>query len=303
MRLYSQGHGRPKHRHGARGLDPRTLCGVQQPWLRRPHGRTGELHDGSEELAIIEKAGILGRVCFPTDEKGQYEVLRVHAKGRFSVTMKEPELKTSLAKRVMDLGVKVINRTMAIALLKNGDRVTGAIGMNVRTGEIAAESATEYSARTKALELDMDQVTSFLNARDARFDQGGNQVLIEEFEYEVRRMINDYIFPPKNDYKLNSAIWWMNRFRKELVELVRIRDVHDLFRFYEIENIIQCATVSAVASRERKESRWGLWHHRTDDPGRDDKEWLKHIVLTQGEAPEDVKVSYNNIIKFQLEEK
>ena len=116
-------------------------------------------------------------------------------------------------------------------------------------------------------------------------------------------MINDYIFPPKNDYKLNSAIWWMNRFRKELVELVRIRDVHDLFRFYEIENIIQCATVSAVASRERKESRWGLWHHRTDDPGRDDKEWLKHIVLTQGEAPEDVKVSYNNIIKFQLEEK
>ena len=75
-------------------------------------------------------------VCFPVDEKGQYEVLQVHPKGKFCVAMKEPELKTLLAKRVTDLGVQVINRTMAVELLKNGDRVTGAIGMNVRTGEV-----------------------------------------------------------------------------------------------------------------------------------------------------------------------
>jgi succinate dehydrogenase/fumarate reductase flavoprotein subunit len=75
-------------------------------------------------------------VCFPVDEKGKYEVLQVHPKGKFCVTMKEPELKTILAKRVMDLGVQVINRTMAVELLKNGNRVTGAIGMNVRTGEV-----------------------------------------------------------------------------------------------------------------------------------------------------------------------
>ena len=43
-------------------------------------------------------------VCFPTDEKGEYEVLQVHPKGRFCVTMKEPELKTILAQRVMQLG-------------------------------------------------------------------------------------------------------------------------------------------------------------------------------------------------------
>jgi succinate dehydrogenase/fumarate reductase flavoprotein subunit len=102
--------------------------------------------------------------------------------------------------------------------------------------------------------------------------------------------------PPKNDYKLNNALWWMNRFRKESVELVRVNDVHDLFKLYEVENIIQCATMSALASRERKESRWGLWHHRTDYPELNDQAWLKHIVLTQGEAPEDVKISHNEII-------
>jgi hypothetical protein len=35
---------------------------------------------------------------------------------------------------------------------------------------------------------------------------------IEEFEYKLRRIINDYIRPPKNEFKLNRALWWMDRF-------------------------------------------------------------------------------------------
>ena len=443
-------------------------------------------------------------VCFPVDEQGQYEVLQVHPKGRFCVTMKEPELKAILSKRVLDSGVRVLNRTMAVELLKNGERVTGAIGMNVRTGEvivcnakavilsaggtarfglpnngylygvydfpgntgdgyclayragallsgfeytliyyiikdinapllyitltrganllnafgahrekehpsiksmllehhegrgpmriimshlpekkikeiedilftterpvqerffkgrdvdfrsgeielwptecflcgghgmtgvrvnekaetnvpglyaagdtslvarghlsgafvfgeISAENATDYSAKADDPELERDQVASFLKKKSSRLDQSGNPVPIEEFEYKVRRMINDYIVPPKNEYKLNNALWWMDRFRKELVELVRIRDVHDLFKAYEVENIIQCATMSALASRERKESRWGMWHFRHDYPDVNDREWMKHIVLSQGEASEDVKISHKEIIKM-----
>ena len=443
-------------------------------------------------------------VCFPVDEQGQYEVLQVHPKGRFCVTMKEPELKAILSKRVLDSGVQVLNRTMAVELLKNGERVTGAIGMNVRTGEvivcnakavilsaggtarfglpnngylygvydfpgntgdgyclayragallsgfeytliyyiikdinapllyitltrganllnafgahrekehpsiksmllehhegrgpmriimshlpekkikeiedilftterpvqerffkgrdvdfrsgeielwptecflcgghgmtgvrvnekaetnvpglyaagdtslvarghlsgafvfgeISAENATDYSAKADDPELERDQVASFLKKKDSRLDQSGNPVPIEEFEYKVRRMINDYIVPPKNEYKLNNALWWMDRFRKEIVELVRVRDTHDLFKVYEVENIIQCATMSALASRERKESRWGMWHFRHDYPDVNDREWMKHIVLSQGEAPEDVKVSHKEIIKM-----
>jgi succinate dehydrogenase/fumarate reductase flavoprotein subunit len=95
----------------------------------------------------------------------------------------------------------------------------------------------------------------------------------------------------------------MDRFRKELIEKVRIKDVHDLFKCYEIQNIIQCAAMSALASKERKESRWGLWHYRTDYQERNDPDWLKHIVLTQGEAPEDIIVSQKDVIKLNLEDK
>jgi len=444
-------------------------------------------------------------VCFPTDEKGEYEVLQVHPKGRFCVTMKEPELKAILAQRVLELGVKVINRTMAVELLKTGEQVTGAIGMNVRTGEIivckaksvilssggtarfglpnngylygvydfpgntgdgyclayragaelsgfeytliyyiikdinapllyitltrganllnafnehrekdhpsiksmllehhegkgpmrilmshlpeakireiedilftterpvqerffqgrdvnfrsgeielwptecflcgghgltgvrvnenaettvaglyaagdtslvarghlsgafvfgeiAAESATEFAAATEKTDLETDQIAAFVKRQKDRFNQSGNPIPIEEFEYKVRRIINDYIVPPKNDYKLNQALWWMDRFRRELKEVVRVKDIHDLFKVYEVENIIQCATMSALASNERKESRWGLWHYRTDYQERNDREWLKHIVLTQGEAPEDVQIAHRDILRME----
>ncbi|MBL7213211.1 MAG: hypothetical protein ISS61_12605, partial [Desulfobacteraceae bacterium] len=53
------------------------------------------------------------------------------------------------------------------------------------------------------------------------------------------------------------------------------------------------------ASKERKESRWGLWHFRNDYPSPNDREWLKHIVLTQGEALEDIKVSHKEITRLE----
>jgi succinate dehydrogenase/fumarate reductase flavoprotein subunit len=169
-------------------------------------------------------------------------------------------------------------------------------------GEIAAESATEYAAGIHKTNFEPKPVSVFLEKQATRFNQSGNPVPIEEFEYKVRRIINDYIVPPKNDFKLSKALWWMDRFRKELDEKVRIKDIHDLFKSYEVENIIQCAVMSALASKERKESRWGLWHFRTDYPQRSDRQWLKHIVLTRGQEPEDVQISHRSIIKRNSEE-
>jgi succinate dehydrogenase/fumarate reductase flavoprotein subunit len=454
--------------------------------------------------ALMQKLVSWG-VCFPVDEKGNYDILQVHPKGRFCVTMKEPELKTILAKKMVDLGARVVNRSMALELFTDGNRVCGALAMNVRTGElfilhaksvilaaggtarfglpnngylygvydfpgntgdgyclayragaelsgfeytlvyyivkdinapllyitltrgchlvnafderrdkdhpsirtmflehldekgpmriklkhlpeetireiesllftterpscerfykgrgidfrtgeielwptevflcgghgltgvrvneaaetsvqglyaagdtslvarghlsgafvfgeIAAESATEFAAGGGRTDPDPQQIKAFEDKRRGRLSQTSGAVSIEEFEYKVRRLINDYIRPPKNEYKLNRALWWMDRFRQELCELVRIGDAHDLFKAYEVENIIECATLSAVASLERKESRWLPWHYRSDFPQTNNQDWLKHIVLTQGETPGDVRVTHKDIIRMQ----
>ena len=451
----------------------------------------------------LEKWGVF----FPIDENGEYDVLQVHPKGKFCVTMKEPELKTILAEKALAMGVKAVNRTMAVELLKTNGRIAGAIGMNVRTGEnlicqartvilsaggtarfglpnngnlygvydfpgntgdgyclaykagaelsgfeytliyyiakdinapllyitltrgahlltayeehrekdhpsirtmlqdhleekgplrirmdhlpedrikeieellftterpacerfykgrgidfrsgeielwptevflcgghgltgvrinengetgipglyaagdtslcarghlsgafvygeIAAENATLYAAENAAVEPEPDQIEAFMKAKEDRLSRKNNRIPIEEFEYKVRRIINDYIRPPKNEFKLNKALWWMDRFREELSTMVAVKDIHDLFKVYEVENIIQCATLSAIASNERKESRWGPWHHRSDYPESNDKEWLKHIVLTMGDQPEDVIVAHKEIIRLEGE--
>jgi succinate dehydrogenase/fumarate reductase flavoprotein subunit len=169
-------------------------------------------------------------------------------------------------------------------------------------GQIAAESATAYARAAGSPCVDFNQIQGAINSRISSLTQKGNgQVPIEEFEYKVRRHINDYITPPKNEYKLKQALWWMDRFENELkAGLVRIKSNHDLFKALELENIILSARLAATASIERRETRWVPWHFRSDYPEKGGDAWLKHIVLTMGEAPADVKVSHQEIQRMEL---
>ena len=500
----------------ARGMDALNIVavpGVSSPELYVESNRLAceGIMDEPVNYRMAERSWPLMKklidwgVCFPTDDKGEYEILQVHPKGRFCVTMKEPELKSILHQRLVAGGAKVFNRTMAAEILVEDGRVAGVIAVNVRTGEvmvirapsvilsaggtarfglpangnlygvydfpgntgdgyclayragaelsgleytlyyyitkdinapllyitltrgahllnafdqrrdkehpsiksmcmedffdrsgplrirmdhlpedkikeieeilftterpacerfhagrgndfrtgeielwptevylcgghgmtgvrinekgesslpglyaagdtslcarghlsgafvygeICAESGTEF-ARDKGLApFDPSKVDAFLARREARLSQGKNPIAVEEFEFKVRRIITDYLTPPKNEYKLKRVLWWMERFRQELDEMVYVRDMHDLFKTYEVANIIQCATLCATASLERAESRWLPWHFRTDFPEKNDAQWLKHIVLSRGDGPGEVKITHKDIIKM-----
>ncbi len=166
-------------------------------------------------------------------------------------------------------------------------------------GEIAAEEATQYSGRNPApKDFDPQSLQELAKDLESRTEQKDGEVSVEEFEYKVRRLIGDYVAPPKNEYKLKMALEWMERFGREIREKVRIRNVHDLFKVLEVENIILCAKLSATASLERSESRWGFWHYRSDYPKRDDGQWLKHIMLERGAEPGAIQVSHRPIVKM-----
>jgi hypothetical protein len=92
---------------------------------------------------LVEK--LLGwGVCFPRDRAGQFEVLQVHPKGRFCLAMKEPNLKVILAERMAALGCRILDRVMALELLTDDGRVTGAVGMNTRSGELVVCRARRH---------------------------------------------------------------------------------------------------------------------------------------------------------------
>ena len=163
-------------------------------------------------------------------------------------------------------------------------------------GEVAAEAAMDFIASQPDTKLDEGQVRAATLERDRRFTTVGREIQVGELEYKVRRFIGDYVISPKNAVKLNRWLEWAERFKSEIRDQVLVRDAHELSKLYEIENIVYCASWSAMASLERKESRWGEAHRRTDFPERDDANWLRHVVVSQGEGLEDIRVNTRPVI-------
>ena len=50
-------------------------------------------------------------------------------------------------------------------------------------------------------------------------------------------------------------------------------------RALEAHSILDCADMAAHASLYRTESRWGLYHLRTDYPEKNDEDWFCHTLL------------------------
>ena len=80
----------------------------------------------------------------------------------------------------------------------------------------------------------------------------------------------------------------------------RIRNLHDLFKVLEVENIILCAKLSATASRSAREPLGFLALSVLTFPRRDDENWLKHIMLKIGcSDPEEILVSHRPLTKMK----
>lgn len=103
-----------------------------------------------------------------------------------------------------------------------------------------------------------------------------------QVEYKLRRMVNDYLQPPKVTRKMEIGL---DRFEGigEDLERLQARDPHELMRALEVHAIRDCAEMAARASLFRTESRWGLYHARVDFPERNDAEWLVHAQLRKDE--------------------
>lgn len=157
-------------------------------------------------------------------------------------------------------------------------------------GEVAAEEAVEFIKSNPTVKLDERQVQSAEERRNRRFTAVDRDIDVREIEYKVRRLIGDYLLSPKNEYKLNSWLEWSERIRNDIRDQVVVRNGHDLSKLYEVDHIVSCADFSARASLERKESRWGAAHRRTDFPDRDDPGWRCHVIVSRGDTPGGINV-------------
>ena len=103
-----------------------------------------------------------------------------------------------------------------------------------------------------------------------------------EMEFKTRRLVNDYLEPPKVTAKMELAQRRFAEIREDLSHLCA-RDPHELHRALEMQTILDCADMAAAASLYRTESRWGFYHLRVDHP-ETDPDWFCHTSLYKNEA-------------------
>lgn len=151
-------------------------------------------------------------------------------------------------------------------------------------GWFAGVNAAEYIAGREFTEVDAQQV----ERERARVYAPLNRehgLPPAQVEYKLRRMVNDYLQPPKVTKKMEIGLTRFADIQRDLDQL-KANNPHELMRALEVSVIRDCAEMAARASLFRAESRWGLYHHRVDHPQRNDAEWFVHCHLKKGEDGE-----------------
>ncbi len=151
-------------------------------------------------------------------------------------------------------------------------------------GQIAGEQAAAFAGGCEPGPVDEDFIERErrrLLAPLARADG----IPPAQMEYKIRRLVNDYLQPPKVTRKLEIGLERLLQVRGD-VEGLCAADPHEALRAAETQHILDCAEMAARASLFRQESRWGLYHYRVDFPQRDDASWRVHCQLARSERGE-----------------
>ncbi|WP_406483777.1 fumarate reductase/succinate dehydrogenase flavoprotein subunit [Streptomyces platensis] len=142
-------------------------------------------------------------------------------------------------------------------------------------GDLAGADAARYRSYEGELPQDQLRDAHELIYRPLRNPDGPPQ---PQVEYKLRRFVNDYVAPPKSGARLSLAVEHFERMHTDLAAM-SARTPHELMRCAEVSFIRDCAEMAARSSLARTESRWGLYHARTDHPETDDTDWLHHLDL------------------------
>ncbi|MBE0509723.1 MAG: fumarate reductase/succinate dehydrogenase flavoprotein subunit [Gammaproteobacteria bacterium] len=148
-------------------------------------------------------------------------------------------------------------------------------------GQIAGEDAAAYCADNAMPELDAAQVNQERERVLAPLKRSDG-ITPYQMEYKIRRMVNDYLQPPKVTRKMEIARERFAEVREDMQYLCA-SDPHELMRAMETHFILDCAEMAAAASLYRTESRWGLYHYRVDYPETDNDTWFTHVQTIKGE--------------------
>ncbi|WP_301103177.1 fumarate reductase/succinate dehydrogenase flavoprotein subunit [Propionivibrio sp.] len=147
-------------------------------------------------------------------------------------------------------------------------------------GQIAGEDAVDYVVGKEQAQIDEEQIES---ERERVFAPllRAEGIPPTQIEYKLRRMVNDYLQPPKVTSKMEIGLQRFAAIGEDLKQM-KANNPHELMRAMEVYAILDCAEIAAIASLYRTESRWGLYHYRPDFEERNDQDWFVFVEVKKG---------------------
>ena len=147
------------------------------------------------------------------------------------------------------------------------------------SGHRAGQSGAEFALKTEKIQLDESDIAMYKDItyapvnRESGFSTDHILTRIQQtvFPYEVHMVMHEK--------RLQSALTMIEFFRDHFLPRLRAVDLHDLRKAHEVRNLVLGAEVLLRASLVRTESR-GCFY-REDYPRRDDKNWLKWVLLKE----------------------
>jgi succinate dehydrogenase / fumarate reductase flavoprotein subunit len=146
----------------------------------------------------------------------------------------------------------------------------------VISGTWGGPDAARYTASISESEVDPDEVNRLKEQIFAPMSDGKNYS-----PWEAISKLQDVVAPMKyslrrSKERLDEALSIVATVKERLPEL-QAKDFHYLSKCHEVISMTACAEMTFTAALAREESRG--FHYREDHPERDDKNWLKWIIL------------------------
>ena len=160
-------------------------------------------------------------------------------------------------------------------------------------GKMAAEYAKDCLKEPKIITSQVKQLRekTFLPLRAS-----GN-ISHRRFEDAMRKMLWQNAGPVRSEKSLHVALEKLEELEKYFKDIA-VQNYHELMRVLETDQIMQVAKMMCKASLAREETRFGVYHHRTDYP-EESKDYEGQILLwkaEQGSKTSFKKLDYDVIL-------
>lgn len=183
----------------------------------------------------------------------------------------------------LDIGTQA--QTSLVGLFAAGD-VVGALSRSVCPGALtfgyrAADSAARFISSSPLLdpgEESESKISSVLSSAKY-FLTRKYGASWEESLSATQNLMSNYCGLIRSASLLEAGIDHLNHLEEQIREEGQVANPHELYRLFEVLNLLEVGRLIAYAALYRTESRYTPWSPRVDFPQADDENWHKLITL------------------------